>query len=108
VTQVEDALASLAAERLHDHLTAELGEEVDELGDAPRNARLRHEVGELDGVELLVGPDDRVGTVQDERTTAQCQDLGGGHVVEVDRGVLALEHHVAVVVEESERDAPSA
>ncbi len=99
VAQVEDALAALAAERLDDHLAAQLGEEVDELGDAARDPRLRHEIGKLDRVELLVGPDHRVGAVQHERAAAQRQDLGGGDVVGVDRGVLALEHHVAVVVE---------
>ena len=99
VTQMEDALAALAAERLHDHLAAELGEEVDELRDAARNARLRHQVRELDGVELLVGPDHGVRPVQHECAATQREDLGGRDVVDVDRGVLALEDHVDVVVE---------
>ncbi len=99
VGDVEDALAALAVERLHDHLAAHLGHEIDELRDLARDQRLGHQVGEVHRVELLVGGENAFRAVQHERAAAEREDLRGGDVGDVDGRVLALEDDVELVVE---------
>ena len=70
-----------------------------QLGDATRDERLGHQLGEVQRVELLVGGEDALGPVQHERAAAQREDLGGDDVVGVDGRILALEDDVDVVVE---------
>ena len=58
VPDVEDPLAPAPVEGLDDHLAPALGQEVDQLGDPVRDDRLRHQLREVQGVELLVGGED--------------------------------------------------
>ncbi len=100
VADVEDALAALAVEGLHDHLAAELVEEVEEVGQAARDARRDHQLGEAQGVELLVGAEDGLRAVQHQRAAAEAQHLEREHVGGVDGRVLALPDHVDLGVED--------
>jgi hypothetical protein len=93
------SLPPTPSEGLHDHLPPALGQEIDQLGDPMCDDRLRHQLGEVQGVELLVGRQDALGAVEHEGVAAEREDLGGLDVGVVDGRIGALEDDVEIVVE---------
>ena len=76
VPDVEDPLPPAPVEGLHDHLAPALGQEIDQLGDPMCDDRLRHQLGEVQGVELLVGGQDALGAVEHERPAGRATGSG--------------------------------
>ncbi len=96
---MENPLSALPVERLDDHLAAELVHKTQQLREAAAHERLRHELGEAQRIELLVGREDAFGPVQHDRPTAEREDLGRDHVLGVDGRIGPLEDEVDLLVE---------
>ena len=96
---MEDALATLAIEGLHDHLPTLLGHERLELVRISADPRRRHEIGELGREQLLVEGHDRDRAIQDDRLAADVEDLGRDDVVTIDRRIFSLKSDIDFSIE---------
>ena len=90
----EHRAAAIAVERLH-HDVAVLGAERLDLGEVAGDQRRRHQVGKLDDEHLFrrVAHLRRIVDHQRLRMDA-LEQMRGGDVGEVERRVLAQQHHV--------------